>query len=245
MKQRNINDHKAKAYLDTGSQVNVLSEDFVREHRILTGRCATTLKGFAEEIAMFILKVDEVFVGTEAAVTFVNLGNVDLIIGQPIIDRDDPRLLLENKEARLICDKTCDPLQKLTLDEDDVRPSLVVDADVQLDPGSVTPVDVNIIDVADNTDVVLRSKFHQLRRAVIVTPECVIASPRATIYVANVGTEAAIWKQGRMVVRGMKCDVERSIKLRGRNCSQDGRMSTLIHIRPVLLEYQVESEFAY
>lgn len=90
-----VNGVYMKAYIDTGSEVNVIASGAVDAIKHKASPSNTILKGFNEcsvraigEVH-FELLVDNVQVMTSALVTDVNLGEVVLIIGQTVINKDD------------------------------------------------------------------------------------------------------------------------------------------------------------
>lgn len=90
-----VNDMFIKAYIDTGSELNILSKGASDALKLRVCPTNTILKGFNSSSVraigevQFDLLVDKQVIKTSAVVTDVDMGDIALIIGQTIINRED------------------------------------------------------------------------------------------------------------------------------------------------------------
>lgn len=107
MKSSKINNVYAQCYLDTGSELNVMSESAARAMKLKIEPSNVTLKGFTGQPILakgqvnFRLLVDEVDTTTSAVITDVDMGKIVLLIGQPVINDKNTRLNVSHNKATL------------------------------------------------------------------------------------------------------------------------------------------------
>lgn len=231
-KKCQINGKPATAYIDTGSQVNIVRKTAVDLYNLNVIPSHTILKGFggsktvSDLEATFRLQIDGINVGISAVVTDADLDCYDIIIGQPLVNREGITLQVKAGLCKFIED-VADAFCQMTLVEEEPRPKLALQSDVQLQPNTSTTVNINIIGAKDGEDVVLSNNFYQRGRAIVCIPGGVLRAPTASVAVLNLGDEDVKWCQGQLIGRGDRCEQAREFENLGVSVSQHNSLKVL------------------
>lgn len=206
-----MNGHSVFAYLDSGSQVNIIHYNLVGKWNIPTCSVSTTLKAFGgstihvQREAKFLLQIDDLRMETTALVTNADMDNLELILGQPIINAEGISLVVSAGSAKLIKNSDCELINDINLDAVKVRPQIVISEDVMLNPNSTTVVGVNINNVDSSDDIYMDSKRFQIGRNLICIPGVVLHGFKGAVPVTIIGDQQVTWKMGKLIGRGCKC----------------------------------------
>ena len=208
-----INGFDITAYIDTGSQVNILSMKKAKDLNLPTRPVNTVLRGFAGGSttarleAMFTLTIDGIQIDTSATVPNCSLGTIDLIVGQPIINkgniclniRDTKVLITEIPESAEVM------LASITLEEYPERAKIRAAEETSIPPNSSQQISVQVTDCKGNDSVVMNRRTYEVGNAVICLPGGILKPPTAEIQVLNLGPSSLKIKQGQLLARGEIC----------------------------------------
>lgn len=209
-KQCTIGGQTFRAYLDTGSQANIISSSAVAKLQLPTTSKASVLRGFggskilSDRETTFLLKLDELSLSASAIVTDADMGDIDIIIGQPVINKEGVSFTVEMGESKLT-EHTTDMLNKINPDEDEPRPTIVLEEDALLKAGTCTPVHISVIGVEKEIDVVFSNNVYQLNRALICIPGGIFRASSTYLPVLNLGDQDVAFKKDRVLGRGERC----------------------------------------
>lgn len=102
-----INNIYMKAYLDTGSQVNVLTTQVADLLSLYIIPTNIVLKGFSGGFVTsrgaveFVLEIDGLEMPCKAYLTEINMNGVNLLLGQPTINQDGISLVVHSGSATI------------------------------------------------------------------------------------------------------------------------------------------------
>lgn len=233
LKQCYIGPELARAYVDTGSQVNIIAADYVKKYGLSTYRSSNMLKGFgggtvsADLEVKFVLKIDQIEMETSAVVADADMSGVDLIVGQPIVNEEGVIFVVNSDKCQLLNEVTT-TLGKITLTVDEPRPKVVLESDVCLAPNTTTMVHVKLLDVKDDVEVLMNSQHYQLGDSLIRVPGVVCKGLESRIPVTNTGREMVTWKKGKLIGRGERCDRIHEVRSLGVSFEKDERNESYV-----------------
>lgn len=209
-----VNGVAAKGYVDTGSQVNVISAAFVARNQLLVRPASTFLRGFGGAVisisseADLFVNIDGLEMHSTAVVTKADMSAYDFIIGQPIINADNVALRIEKGKC-FLGENLLEMFRSLSVGEDECRkerPVFRLIKDVSLTPHTMTFVEVQVAGVSEGVDVFMDSQRYQLGKSIIHVPAMVCPSPIAKLPVFNVGPDTVLWEANKLIGRGERCD---------------------------------------
>ncbi|XP_049824139.1 uncharacterized protein LOC126265728 isoform X1 [Aethina tumida] len=96
-------------YLDTGSECNVISSECVKRIGLQTKPVQATLSGFgggrtdANRQTQLVVTVDRCQLTVDAVIASIHLPNVDLLIGQPVLNDGHTHMEVKGQEVTLSC----------------------------------------------------------------------------------------------------------------------------------------------
>lgn len=205
-----INGLEVRAYLDSGSQENIIHSSIVEKLKIptyVTNSVLTAFGGNSYVIRSGVnihITLDGIELNTFALVTERKMGDFDLLVGQPIINADGVSLIIHSNEVKLTKD-IVGLLDKLTLDSEEPRPLIRLEESKALQPWTTTMVPVHITDVNEEEDIVMEGKKFREGRSMICIPSTVFKGSSSMLAVSNMSDEETIWTKGRLIGRGYKC----------------------------------------
>ncbi|KAJ0169539.1 hypothetical protein K1T71_014724 [Dendrolimus kikuchii] len=203
-----------KAYLDTGSELNVISKAAVDAIKLKVTPVEIILKGFNNSLVRavgqveFELLVDKVEIKTTAVATDVDLGDVVLIIGQTVINREDVILNVSKNGVNLsmVTGATCDLMNiDICGEASSFRVELTEDITIPIGDNLVK---VNI--AGDHSDdFCTRPRQYSMGNVVYAVASTMLRNGKGYVRVCNIGTGPISWKKGMMVARADRCtDIE-------------------------------------
>ncbi|KAJ0169578.1 hypothetical protein K1T71_014763 [Dendrolimus kikuchii] len=214
-----VNGVYMKAYLDTGSELNVISKAAVDAIKLKVTPVEIVLKGFNNSLVRavgqveFELLVDKVEIKTTAVATDVDLGDVVLIIGQTVINREDVILNVSKNGVNLskVTGATCDLMNiDICGEASSFRVELTEDITIPIGDNLVK---VNI--AGDHSDdFCTRPRQYSMGNVVYAVASTMLRNGKGYVRVCNIGTGPISWKKGMMVARADRCtDIEVSSNL--------------------------------
>ncbi|XP_063837185.1 uncharacterized protein LOC135086349 [Ostrinia nubilalis] len=216
-----INGIYVKSYIDTGSQVNVLSTHVSKLLHLETTPSSTTLKGFSGKHlpsrgeVIFELEIDGIKSPCRAHLTDVDMGSIHLLVGQPIINSDGMALVVCDGKANLKQD--VDFIHNMDVIEERTRFKVITTEKESLLPG-LSIIKVNVLDNENNNDVVTTPQHYELQGVSYSIPATLLRGATGYIKVINSGTRNIEWKEGEVLTRADSCAASPP------NDVQDGRM---------------------
>ncbi|XP_049868119.1 uncharacterized protein LOC126368265 [Pectinophora gossypiella] len=204
-----INGVHVKSYLDTGSQVNVLSIHVCQLLNLEITPTSIILKGFTGQHlnsrgkVNFQMEIDGIAVECEAHLTDVDMGNIHLLIGQPIINQNGISLVVSNGIATLKQDD--DFIKVIEVIEKPTRFKVVTTCNETIPPGS-SIIKVGIINNDDGDDVVTSPRHYELGGASYSIPATLLRGSTGYLKVINNGTQNINWQSSEVLTRADKCD---------------------------------------
>lgn len=208
-----VNGIHVKSYLDTGSQVNVLSRHISNLLNLKVTPTNTILKGFSGdhvsscgEVA-FQLEIDGIVMHCEAHLTDVDMGNINLLIGQPIINSDG--MIMEVNSGIATLKRDTNFMKQFDVTEERTRFKVVTTCKECLLPGP-SIIKVHIVGNSDDKDVVTRPQHYELSSTSNSIPATLLRGSTGYIKIVNTGTGNIIWQQGEVLTRAESCDATTS-----------------------------------
>jgi hypothetical protein len=220
-----IKEKEVCVYLDTGSEVNVMSDMCAKNLRMSPKPKQTVLRGFGgasiecSTECEFVLKIDGLALDTSAVLTTADMGDVDLIVGQPVINREGLLFLVSEGQAALTEELT-NLLAKIILEQEEPRPRVIVKEETTLQARMTTTVPVKIEDALEGVSFYLAPKIHPVGGKLLCTPGGVLDATSPVIFLTNVGEEAIQVKAGRLVGRCESCQEAESSAVLGVSVSE-------------------------
>lgn len=196
-----------KAYIDTGSQVNVLTSKVSELLNLKVTKTSVVLRGFSGGLITsrgeveFNLEVDGLQMVCKAYLTDIDMNGINLLMGQPIINKEGISLVVHNGMAVLKRDSDFLKDIQIAEDDDDCRYKIVTAAPECLPPG-VSIVQVRILGNDQNYDIITSARHFELEEVSYAIPAAVLQGKEGYVKVANTGTKDITWKEGETLLRG-------------------------------------------
>ncbi|KAJ8714719.1 hypothetical protein PYW07_002944 [Mythimna separata] len=215
-----INGVHVKTYIDTGSQVNVMTSRISTLLSLDVIPTSTVLKGFAGGLitsrgkVKFNLEIDGIHVSCEAYLTDIEMGDIHLLIGQPVINATDIALVVSNGTATLM--RESDPMPKEDVVEELHKFKIITTMRETLPPGA-SIIKVLIVGNRQNNDICTAARHYELQGVSYSLPATLLRGDSGHIKVINTGAEEIVWEAGQVLARAESCDTSPTI-------SQDGRL---------------------
>lgn len=211
MKTVKVNDIYMRAYLDTGSELNVMSKSAAQALKLKVKPNNTNLRGFAGTSVQahgevdFELCVDGVQMKTSAVITDVDLSKVVLIIGQPIINSEDIILHVSQKGAELRT-ATSNELNSIDVIEEADRFRVQVADDVET-PFGDSLIKVIIQGASSAGKICTKPRHYSMGGVEYVLASSVIHGNEGYLRVCNIGVDPIKWKRGEVITRAEICQM--------------------------------------
>lgn len=205
-KQIMVGDRIFCGYLDTGAQSNVVSLKMVNSLDCTVRETDSVLKGFTGDTvpAMGQIKlnmsIDGLNFDTTAVVTHLKLpADVDILIGQPVINSKGISLVTTEKTATLKEDALYDS------DLSEAKFKVISCSDVRILPQESRFVEVNIVGNTNGSDVCTTPRFHDLNNKYFAVPATLLTGATGCLRVYNMGQEDVLWQKGELITRAAAC----------------------------------------
>lgn len=206
-----VNGCKLTAYIDTGSKLNILTMSQARLLNLPISASNVTMAGFGgahtrslgtSQIEVF---VDHVVLTGPVEITNYNLAEIDLIVGQTMINQDNISLITTKESVTFVPTNKIDAvLSKIQLVASDYVDSYSVylKYTVTIPTQSERYIEVYVDPETRNIDALLtRPVYFELGRTAYIMPGVVIKTEEPCVKIINIGTEDIEWAAGRLVAR--------------------------------------------
>lgn len=204
-----VNEVLMKAYVDTGSELNVMAFSAAQAMGLQIKPTNTKLKGFAgcaidaKGEVTFDLQVDEVQMRTSAAVTDADLGCVVLIIGQPVINHEEVTLNVSRSGVQLSM-VTADNINCVDVIEEAICFRVQVDEDVEIPPG--TSLVKVLVNGGPQQNVCTKPRQFSMGNISYAIASTLLSGTGGYVKVCNVGDGTIRWKKGETITRAETCE---------------------------------------
>lgn len=208
-----VNGIQLIAYIDTGSKLNILTINMAKTLQLEIHPSAVVLKGFGGgciqslgrcEIAVLI---DGLVLKGNTEVTNCSMADIDLIIGQTMINQENTSLVTTATSAKFVpSDSIMDVLSAFQQNEDELQTKFPVylTHEVRIPKHSYafveTYIDSRISDQQEHT-FLTRPVYFELGNMSYYIPEAIIKSNRPFLRIINVGDEDIVWAANKLVAR--------------------------------------------
>lgn len=204
----NVNGTHMKAYVDTGSELNVMSHAAARALDLQVKPTNVFLKGFTGGSVKALgeinlkLKIDEVEIETTAVTTDVDLSDVVLIIGQPVINDDRVVLQVSRNGAELKM-PPMGQLSALDAVEEAIRFRIQVAEDTKVPVGNYL-LQVNV-EGAPLGNVCTKPRQYSMGSVHYALASTILRNGTGYLKVCNFGEAPIHWSKGDTITRAEKC----------------------------------------
>ena len=208
-KAAKINGTYIKAYLDTGSQVNVITTQIARLLALEITPTSVILKGFSGGFLTsrgeveFQLEVDGIQLCTKAYTINSEMQDICLLIGQPIINGDGMSLVVSNGKANL--QQNTEFTKQIDVVEERERFKVATASSEHLYPGT-SIIKVTILDNDEDNNVVTAPRHFELQGVAYSLPATLLRGSVGYMKIINSGTKPVTWKQGEVLARAESCE---------------------------------------
>lgn len=207
-KTAKINGAFVKSYIDTGSQVNVLTSEVATLLGLEAKPASVTLKGFSGGCinsngeVEFELEIDDLRMTCNAYLTDTDMSDVNLLIGQPVINSEGVSLVVHEGKATL--QKELNFLSNLDAAEANNRFRVVTAASESLPPG-ISIIKVHIIGNTASNHVVTPARHFEFQEVSFSLPATLLRGNEGYLKVVNSGAKDIKWKEGTVLLRAESC----------------------------------------
>lgn len=193
-------------YLDTGAQVNIITMDMAKTLNCPVTESKAMLQGFTGDTVPAMgqvnltMQIDGLEFDTSAIITHMKLpGEVDILIGQPIINSEGISLITTQNSA---------VLKNNTMENQDTfdgKFKVTTCSEVQILPNESRFVEVNILGNSDDGNVCTTPRFYGMKNKYFAVPATLITGQKGHVRVYNMGSDEIKLTQGEMLVRAVPC----------------------------------------
>jgi hypothetical protein len=205
-----VNGIFVKAYIDTGSQVNVLSNQIAQLMKLAVAPTNISLKGFSGSCTtslgevQFNLDIDSLLIKCKAHLTDIDMGEINLLIGQPIINSEGMTLTVYNGKANLHRDSHIS--NDFDVAEECHRFKVVTTNKECLPPGT-SIVKVLILGNLCNNNVVTKPRHFEFQDMSYSMPSTALTGEDGYVKVINTGNTNIEWLPGEVLTWAESCSV--------------------------------------
>lgn len=211
-KRASINNVCGLAYFDSGAKVNVMNLKFFLKLDLPMNNCDTMIGGFGGSpiIAKGVLKTnvqleDDVF-ETEFLVTDCQMGKMDMILGQPIMNHNDYVFTISGTDftIRRKEHQDCDILGINTISEEAVKVKIHCANDLIVPPKHIMLINV-ISDCQPRESIYVESCKRTYVGKEYTISACVIDGAESVLELHNMSNVPLHLIRGETLVRGLRC----------------------------------------
>lgn len=204
-----VNGVHVKAYIDTGSQVNVLNCKVSTALSLDAKPTTVVLKGFSGGLSTslgeveFELVIDGITMKCQAHLSNVQMNEVNLLIGQPVINSEGMTLTVSQGAA--VLRYTPDPIFESEAIEENDRFEIVTVNEERLPPGA-SIIQVQVLGNQKTNNVVTPPRHYELQGVSFSFPATLLRGEGGYIKVVNTGSNIIVWPPGEVLTRASSCE---------------------------------------
>lgn len=205
-----VNGSFVKSYIDTGSQVNVLSYEVAQLLALPITSTKVMLKGFSGNTISsrgkveFDLEIDGIPLRCEAYLTDINMEGVNLLIGQPIINSNGMVLTVKNSKVKFEYDPGFNNHYDVV---EECQTFKVVTANEEWLPPGTSIIKVNILGNRHDNDVVTKPRSYELNDISYSLPATLLRGPEGYVKIINTGSKNVSLKPEEVLTRAESCEL--------------------------------------
>lgn len=210
-KTAKVNNTYVKAYIDTGSELNVMADAAARALKLNVLPTRVQLRGFGGTAAPalghveFDLYVDKVKIHTTAVTTNTDLGDIVLLIGQPVINDNTVSLTVTRTGAELCTTEYGNDINSINTIEESSSYKVQVDADIEVPVGdSLVKV---VVEGAPPGELCTKPRQHSIGAEHYAVASTLLRGGAGYLRICNIGEVPLKWKKGETVTRAELCNV--------------------------------------
>lgn len=203
-----VNNTFVEAYIDTGSELNVLADAAAQAMGLVIKPTNVILRGFtgssvpATGTVEFTLYVDNVQIRTNAVTTDTDMGEVVLIIGQPVINNESISFSVTPCGAELNTAHN-NHLRSIDLIEEADNHRVQMDADTEIPVGdSLVKVKV---EGAPPGELCTRPRQHSMGAVHYAIASSILRGGAGYLRICNIGEMPIRFKKGDTITRAAPC----------------------------------------
>lgn len=206
-----VDGHQLSAYIDTGSKLNILTLAAADELQLEIKPSSVIMKAFGGSCTHslgtteIIAVIDNLQLRGNVEVTDCDLPNIDLIMGQPMINQNNVSLLTTDTSVNFLPTHIVSPLlcdiQLNSVDFVSKYP-VCLKCDVIIPKRSSIYVEV-VVDCADEGEhtFLTHPVCFELGRTSYFISETVICTNKSYLQIVNLGSEDIMWAKNRLIAR--------------------------------------------
>lgn len=207
-----INGVEATGYIDTGSKVNIITIKMTEKLQLSISPSNVIMRGFGGLLVNSLGKtflnvtIDNISLQAYAEITNTNLNDIDLIVGQPIINQSNVNLIITPKSVTLIANSelVC-PLSSIRLSSQDFvsKVPLFLFDNVKLQPYSSADVRVyTSYDLTPTDKLATHPRLYSMGNESYYIPQIVLeATSILQLRLINLSDYCLRWPAGRLITR--------------------------------------------
>ncbi|XP_041976512.1 uncharacterized protein LOC121731222 [Aricia agestis] len=232
-----INGVHVKAYIDTGSQVNVLNQQVASALSLEIKPTSVVLKGFSGGLTTsqgevdFQLEIDGITMQCQAHLSSINMNGVNLLIGQPIINSNGITLTISRCVANFeyVSNSVCETEAV----EENNKFKVVTTSEERLPPGA-SIVRVQVLGNRRDNDVVTPPRHYNLHGVSFSLPATLMRGEEGYIKVVNMGSETIVWPKGEVLTRAESCEEPHRLQPVSQSIGQENVCNMLTRLVDIL-----------
>lgn len=204
-----VNENQLLAYLDTGAQSNIITLTSAKDLKCEIRPTDKLLKGFTGEaipalgVVRIKMCIDGITVNDEALVTHLSMGRIQLLVGQPIINRHDIALVVQGNNVKLTeCNVTT--INEIEVESFDQRIDIRCKSQVRIAPNEAALIEITVNGSPVGTFCTLPRYFNFAGHEYVI-PSTVMEGTGGVIKVYNLGAKDIEFAAGQVMVRGQCC----------------------------------------
>lgn len=207
-----LNGVSMTAYIDTGAQSNVISLNAARKLNCVINPTNKILKGFTGQHipAMgevdFTLCIDGLCIESDAIITHCEMGRIEVLVGQPVLNRDDVVFTVKGDEV-LVSAREEIMIDQIEVEGCNDKVNILCGKSVTLSPNEAAFVEVTIDTSVDGSICTNPRYFNMLGREYAI-PATVLQGRCGVLKIFNLGSTLLEFTAGQVLVRGHSCALD-------------------------------------
>lgn len=196
-----INNFACKGYLDTGSQINVAQANLIDKLGIKLMRTTMYITGFGNKIiypigrALVNMCFDNFAIDTIVHFVDVDMGLIDIIIGQPVINSNEVEMKIVGNKVALKKIENKSEVTNFNFDENREKFEVRAVENIKIPPNNTLSVKVNS---SCRNNLIIPAKIcYNYAISTVWAAESTF-----TIDVTNVGSDTLVVDSGKILTRG-------------------------------------------